>query len=132
MQLPPHWKVNAQRLDEFLEETPHTLRFAVEFRDPSWLVDEVYNVLEKHGAALCVHDMIDRHPDKVTADWVYYRFHGNNYGGDYSHQKLSATADILVAHYTAGRDVYSYFNNDLGGHAIHNALDLRRYVDDRL
>jgi hypothetical protein len=28
-----------------------------------------------------------------------------------------------------GTSVYeSYFNNDLGGHAVHNALDLRHYV----
>ncbi len=131
VQLPPHWTANAARLDEFLEEAPANFRFTVEFRDPSWFVDSVYDVLKKHGAALCVHDMIEDHPDKVTADWVYYRFHGKNYAGDYSYQKLSAVADMLVAHFRAGRDVYSYFNNDLAGHAIHNALDLKRYVDER-
>ncbi len=132
VQLPPHWSANPARLDEFLEETPRKRLFAVEFRDPSWLIDEVYEVLEKHGAALCVHDLIEAHPDRVTTDWVYYRFHGKNYGGEYSPQKLSAVADVLAAHHDAGRDVYVYFNNDLGGHAIHNAMDLQKYVDNRL
>jgi uncharacterized protein YecE (DUF72 family) len=27
-----------------------------------------------------------------------------------------------------GLDVYAYFNNDIGGHAVRNAFDLRRYV----
>lgn len=29
-----------------------------------------------------------------------------------------------------GRDVCAYFNNDEAGHAVQNALDLRRYVED--
>ena len=27
-------------------------------------------------------------------------------------------------------DVYAYFNNDIGGHAVHNARDVRRYVEE--
>jgi uncharacterized protein YecE (DUF72 family) len=30
-----------------------------------------------------------------------------------------------------GRDVYAYFNNDVGGHAPRNALTLRRLLDAR-
>jgi uncharacterized protein YecE (DUF72 family) len=131
VQLPPKWNANPERLDEFLEKVPSKFRFTIEFRDPSWLIDSVFSVLERYGAALCVHDLIDDHPDRLTADWVYYRFHGKDYGGDYSHQKLSVVADALVAHHAAGRDVYAYFNNDLGGHAIHNALDLKKFVEER-
>ncbi len=132
VQLPPHWKANPERLQDFLNKVPPGPRFTVEFRDPSWLDDNIYTILENHQAALCIHDMIDNHPDKATADWVYYRFHGKNYGGDYSHQKLSAVADRLAKHLQEGRDVFAYFNNDLEGHAIHNALDLQRYVDARI
>jgi uncharacterized protein YecE (DUF72 family) len=28
----------------------------------------------------------------------------------------------------AGRDVFVYFNNDMGGHAVFNALELREFV----
>ncbi len=131
VQLPPNWGVDSKRLDAFLSAAPDAQPLAIEFRDPSWLVEEVYAVLQDHGAALCVHDMIQDHPDQVTADWVYYRFHGRDYGGEYSHQKLSAVADRLSGHLSAGRDVYAYFNNDLGGHAVYNALDLRRYLEKR-
>jgi len=132
VQLPPHWKANPERLQEFLGRVPFGPRFTVEFRDPTWLDDSIFKILENHQAALCIHDMIDDHPERATADWVYYRFHGRNYGGNYSHQKLSAVADRLAIHIKAERDVFAYFNNDLEGHAIHNALDLQRYVMDRI
>lgn len=132
VQLPPHWKANPKRLDEFLKKVPSGQRFTVEFRDPSWLDDSVFAILENHQAALCVHDMIDDHPDRVTTDWAYYRFHGRNYGGEYSYQKLSAVADRLTEHIQAGRDVFVYFNNDLEGNAVYNALDLQRYVEARI
>jgi uncharacterized protein YecE (DUF72 family) len=75
--------------------------------------------------------MVDKHPDLATTDWVYYRFHGRNYSGNYSHQKLRALADRIMDHIGAGRDAYVYFNNDLNGHAVANAADLKRFVDKR-
>ena len=37
VQLPPRWKRNVDRLDEFLSIAPPTIRWAVELREPSWL-----------------------------------------------------------------------------------------------
>ena len=45
VQLPPRWRRNAERLDEFLSVAPPTTRWAVELRERSWLHDEVYDVL---------------------------------------------------------------------------------------
>jgi hypothetical protein len=39
-----------------------------------------------------IHDLIDDHPQHITANWVYLRFHGVNYGGSYTHQALTAQA----------------------------------------
>ena len=128
VQLPPRWRVNVGRLAGFLEAAPAEFRWAVEFRDPSWLCEEVYAVLRQHRAALCVHDLIERHPRVHTASWVYLRFHGDRYAGSYSHQALSAAARRVRADLAEGHDVFAFFNNDVGGHAIHNAIDLRRYV----
>lgn len=129
IQLPPRWHVNVDRLDTFLEATPNRYRWAVEFRDPSWLCEDVYALLRKHRAALCIHDLIERHPRIRTADWIYLRFHGDRYSGCYSSQALSAAARRIVAYLADGRDVYAFFNNDIGGHAVRNAADLRRYVE---
>ena len=128
VQLRPNWNVNPERLAAFLEAAPDDQRWAFEFRDPSWLCDNIYEILREHNAALCVHDMIPDHPDIVTADWIYRRFHGDDYSGCYSEEDLRRIADRVKEHLGENRDVYAYFNNDVGGHAVNNARDLREYV----
>ncbi len=132
VQLPPRWHVNVERLDGFLDRCGRPYRWAVEFRDPSWLCGAVYDVLRAHGAALCVHDLIADHPEEVTADWVYLRFHGaGEPDGCYTKAALRRAADRVRGHLAAGRDVVAYFNNDVGGHALANAAELRRRVTGR-
>ncbi|MFQ3786422.1 DUF72 domain-containing protein [Halomonas sp. A29] len=132
VQLPPNWKARPERLDAFLAEAPKQYRWTVELRDPDWLNDEVYDVLRRHDAALCLHDMLERHPRMFTSDWTYLRFHGKRYAGSYSRQYLVAEAKRIAELLHEGRDVYAYFNNDQKAHAPRNALDLRRFVNDRL
>lgn len=128
VQLPPNWNADVERLADFLAAAPKRRRWAVEFRDPDWLTEEVFDVLRRNNAALVVHDLIKDHPRETTADWVYLRFHGPGPWGEYPHQALSASARRIRSHLDAGRDVYAYFNNDAHGYAVRNALDLRRYV----
>lgn len=128
VQLPPKWHADPARLKAFLDAAPRKHRWAVEFREPSWLCEEVYDVLRGHNAALCVHDLLEEHPHVVTADWVYLRFHGAGNGGGYPHQALTASAQRIAGHLDAGRDVFAYFNNDAHGYAVHNAAELRRYI----
>ena len=64
--------------------------------------------------------------------FVYVRFHGatSKYGGGYSRERLSGWAEWLNAQRGAGRDVYAYFNNDVGGHAPRDAVTLRRLMEE--
>lgn len=133
VQLPPRWKRNAERLDEFLTVCPATVRWAVEFREPSWLHDDVYEVLHRHGAALCLHDLLAGHPWELTTDWTYVRFHGPDalehpYQGRYGPDGLSSTAERLGTWLAEGCDVYAYFNNDDSGFAVEDA----RWLAERL
>ncbi len=130
VQLPPNWRADVERLDAFLSAAPKRIRWAVEFREASWLCEEVFDVLRSHSAALCVHDMLPDHPREVTTDRVYLRFHGPGPWGGYTDQALSAAARRIEKHLDAGRDVYAYFNNDAHGYAVRNATDLRRYVQE--
>jgi len=134
VQLPPRFRADAARLDRFLGVAPRSLRFAVEFRDPSWLSEEVFRVLRRHGAALCVHDLLPDHPFEVTADFVYLRFHGTEgaYAGGYSPQKLAAVARRLAEVWRARRAAHAYFNNDVGGFAVRDAAALRRHLARRI
>jgi len=134
VQLPPRWKRNAERLDEFLSVAPTTMRWAVELRDLSWVHDEVFSVLQRHGAALCIHDLLPDHPWELTTDWTYIRFHGPNalerkYWGLYGGRRLRPVADRLEAWLDDGHDVFAYFNNDYEGYAVKDAKWLARRLE---
>ena len=66
---------------------------------------------------------------RVTTDFVYIRMHGPDsdpmYAGSYSNDELRGWADRIIEWDRDGKDVWMYFNNDLGGHAVRNALRLR-------
>ena len=130
VQLPPKWKRNYQRLEEFLEETPRDVRWAIEIRDPDWFSEEFYHLLRKYNSPLVFHDMIKDHPREITADWIYLRFHGQNYSGSYTEEELQKIAEDIREYKGMGKDVFVYFNNDLGGHAIRNALTLKEMLEN--
>ena len=93
--------------------------------------DDVFTTLERHGAALCLHDLLPALPRARTTDWTYVRFHGPNaiedpYRGAYGGRRLARIADRLGAWVAEGTDVYAYFNNDYEGHAVTDAQRLRR------
>jgi uncharacterized protein YecE (DUF72 family) len=133
VQLPPRWRRDAARLDEFLAVAPTSLRWAVELRDPTWLHDDVFTVLERHGAALCVHDLLERHPWVRTTDWTYVRFHGpdartRKYVGRYGGRRLWRAAERVADWAAGGCDAYVYFNNDFDGAAVEDATWFRSRV----
>jgi uncharacterized protein YecE (DUF72 family) len=128
VQLPPNWTADPERLDAFLKAAPRDHRWAVEFRDPRWLCEEVFAILKKHDSALCIHDLIENHPRVLTTGWSYLRYHGDHYAGCYSPQKLAAEARWIRLQLASGKDVFTYFNNDAQGYALTNAADLRRYI----
>jgi uncharacterized protein YecE (DUF72 family) len=133
VQLPPRWRRDTGRLDEFLTVAPRGMRWAVELREPSWLHDDVFAVLRKHRAALCIHDLLPDHPWVLTTDWVYVRFHGPaattvKYHGRYGPRRLGEPSRKLEAVLAEGFDVFAYFNNDYEGHAVADA----RWLTKRL
>jgi uncharacterized protein YecE (DUF72 family) len=139
VQLPPRWRRDPDRLAEFLEVATSgrfgtaELRWAVEFRDPSWLHEDIYQLLRQYKVALCVHDLLPDHPWLMTASWAYCRFHGpsalsRKYSGDYGPERLAKPAHTLSQWQGDGCDVYAYFNNDEGGAAVRDAA----WLEDRL
>ncbi|MBI4378033.1 MAG: DUF72 domain-containing protein [Nitrospinae bacterium] len=130
-QLPPHWKRNLSRLEEFIKFLPDNRLFAFEFREPSWFNKGVYDLFRERGIALCIYHMPEfESPLEVTAKFVYIRFHGTEflYGGRYSKDELSRWADKVKEFIKMGKDVYVYFNNDAYGYAVINAKELMEMV----
>lgn len=130
IQLPPSWRRDVGRLEAVLALLPTDIRWALELRDPSWLDDEVFDALARHGVALCLHDLLPDHPGVRTTDWTYLRYHGPEaraepYHGRYGPERLEGEAARIEAWLGEGIDVYAYFNNDVGGHAFVDAGWLR-------
>lgn len=85
-QLPPTFRKNVERLDVFLKHIAGRVKVAFEFRNETWLDNEVYDCLRTHSAALAVTDRDDLPETGLvhTANWGYVRLSRDNY----SHEQL--------------------------------------------
>lgn len=109
-QLPPNAKLDAGRLNTFLEETKASgLRMTFEFRHESWFCAETYSVLRSHAAALCIAESDDFiTPDEsTTTSFSCYRLRRS----DYSSGDLAAIASRLKTRAIEG-DVFAYFKHE--------------------
>ncbi|WP_159604200.1 DUF72 domain-containing protein [Agromyces humi] len=134
VQLPPSLARDDARLAYFLERVPEWTQVAVEFRHPSWHVDEVYRLLEVNDTAYCVMSGAELPCIlRATSRVVYVRMHGPDhrhlYGGSYSDQDLAWWADRIREWDGGGHEVFVYFNNDGGGNAVRNAWRLQELLD---
>jgi uncharacterized protein YecE (DUF72 family) len=130
-QLPPHWHANPSRLEEFLQALPAKHPYVFEFRDESWNAPQIVDILGRYNAALCLHDWRNRDwPIEITADFTYIRLHGpgGSYDGNYSKQQLQAWADRIISWRNRLTNIFVYFNNDIGGHAVTNAQELKKML----
>ena len=130
VQLPPRFPCDPERLGSFLPKVPEWIPVAVEFRDASWNREEVFGLLERHGAAYCVMSGAGLPCVlRATAPFVYVRLHGPDpnhlYGGSYSEEDLRWWADRIREWEAQGREVWVYFNNDWEGNAVRNADTLK-------
>jgi uncharacterized protein YecE (DUF72 family) len=133
VQLHPEQQRDDARLESFLRRVPASIRIAVELRHPTWNDPAVFALLERHRAAYVVMSGADLAcVPRATADQVYVRMHGPEpatmYTGSYSTKDLRWWAERLAKWDGEGRDVWMYFNNDLGGHAVRNALALKELL----
>lgn len=130
-QLPPKWKVNVQRLEEFLLALPPKHRYAFEFREPSWNTAAVYETLRRHNAAYCIYELAGFQTTmEVTADFTYVRLHGpgGKYQGCYPEDTLKTWAQRICNWTRSMKAVYVYFDNDDSGYAARNALELKELL----
>jgi uncharacterized protein YecE (DUF72 family) len=156
-QLPENLRLDVDVLDDFLGRLPRTtteaatlaeghdgkvpddralttaeveqpLRYALEFRSPTFAVAEAYDVLRAHEVATVYADTAGRWPkvDEDTASFRYVRLHGDKelYASGYTDRALDGWADWCHRCADAGQDVFVYFDNDMKGYAPHDAMRL--------
>jgi uncharacterized protein YecE (DUF72 family) len=130
-QLPPKWKRNPERLRTFLQSLPRSHRYTFEFREPSWLDEEIYAILREFKAAFCIYELeFFQSPVVITADWTYVRLHGPGlkYQGRYGREGLKPWAELIEEWRRSLRQIYVYFDNDQSGYAARDALELKELV----
>jgi uncharacterized protein YecE (DUF72 family) len=134
-QLPPRWKLNLERLQQFLAALPRYHQYTFEFREPSWNTSEVFDLLRTYNAAYCIYQLgWFKSPIELTADWAYIRLHGpgGKYQGSYTGAQLTAWANRIVHWSSRLKSIYVYFDNDDSAYAAFNALALKRLIQQRL
>jgi len=134
-QFPPGWKVNVERLEEFLALLPQEHRYTFELRNETWMIEPVYEVLRKYNAAFCIYELAGYHsPLAITADWTYVRLHGptaRKYQGSYTERQMEEWADRIRAWSRKMKAIYVYFDNDDSAYAVDNALTLKRLLKQK-
>ena len=104
------------------------MRPAFEFRDPSWYTADVFDQLDRRGAALVwPHRPRARATLPALGGWLYVRFHqGTTSGPGYRRDTLRRWASRIAA--ADASEAFVYFNNDQGGAAIRDARTMRELL----
>jgi uncharacterized protein YecE (DUF72 family) len=81
IQLPPHARVDVEKLRVFLGLVPREIPAAFEFRHASWHDETVFAALREHGAAWVTADNDGGTPPELpaTAAWTYLRLRAPEY-----------------------------------------------------
>lgn len=126
-QLPGNFHRDDETLGAALAALPPA-QHCFEFRHASWFADEVYRLLEEHGASLALGDDARRPlPDaSPVGPFAFLRLHYGHRGrdGNYSERELDDWRR-RIATWRSKRPVFVYLNNDWRGFAPRNALTLR-------
>ncbi|HBG04550.1 MAG: hypothetical protein A2075_01220 [Geobacteraceae bacterium GWC2_58_44] len=110
-QLPPNLKKDMPRLRDFLALLPAQRRVSFEFRHRSWFDAELFALLQRNDAALCIADAENdlEVPFASTADWGYLRLRRP----DYTVAELKRWAKLVRDQ--GWRDAFVFFKHEEAG-----------------
>ncbi len=142
IQLPPSFnkKEHFNSLKEFIDNWPgdpksENYHLVIEFRDKSWMDDEVFRFLEQKLLTYCVviEPLLPPRMDITNPAFAYVRFHG--YGKkiwfDYyfTEEEIKKWAHSLKEIIPKVDKIGIYFNNHFSGYAAKNSLMLMKELD---
>lgn len=124
-QMPPSHAFSARRLEAVVKQLEP--RCCIEFRHRSWWRQEVLSALDEAGILFCSVGGLGMPGEVIkSASEVYLRLHGQAYSGDYPNSQLKSWAARLKGTHAAR--VWVYFNNDVQGFAVSNALAMAKLL----
>ncbi|MGQ9722251.1 MAG: DUF72 domain-containing protein, partial [Candidatus Jordarchaeum sp.] len=129
IQLPPKMKFDQSKAEAFYTLLPEKYKFAIEFRNSTWLSDQSIKLLSKYNIAYTVLDEPLLPPDiKITANFTYFRWHGRGrepwYDYLYTQDELKEWIPKIQEAQESVNEFYGYFNNHYHGYAPENCLDI--------
>ncbi|HEU4635138.1 MAG TPA: DUF72 domain-containing protein [Edaphobacter sp.] len=134
-QLPPNLKADVDRLERFLAapalQGSGTPAVAFEFRNESWLTEQVFDILHAHDAGLCVADTDELTTPEVHTSRRIASFRLRRTGA-YKPKEIAGFAERFTALAAAGRDVYVYFRHEDKPTGALNAVSFLQGVAGRM
>ncbi|HET8574579.1 MAG TPA: DUF72 domain-containing protein [Candidatus Paceibacterota bacterium] len=142
VQLPPNLKFDEKLISGFVEDLRTVsgksvrTRLALEPRHASWMEEQNKSFFlpllksEKNIALVFPHSSkipsFKPEDANITSNFVYLRFHGPSEfaSSRYGTEGLRPWAGKITRWQVCGLDVFAYFNNDVHGHAVHDAQTL--------
>ena len=121
--VPENVRRDDARLAGLLGAWPRDLPLALEFQDPTWHVDEVFEAAARAGAAVVATDLeTDPEPPRLrrSGPLLYVRLRRP----DYPRDELARWLDRLEPFLSDRVDVYVYFRHDEVGRGAELALEL--------
>ncbi|HET9743608.1 MAG TPA: DUF72 domain-containing protein [Terriglobales bacterium] len=107
-QLPPNFKADPEKLRKFLRTLPKDAPSAIEFRNPSWFQDPIYELMREQNVALCIAESDELAvPEVFTADFTYYRLRKS----DYSDHEI-AEVEQRLRNAAQQREVYAFLKHE--------------------
>ena len=127
IQLPPKCDCNYDNLESFFGMLDPMFRYAVEFRNPSWLRNETWDILKKYDVAYTIVDEPLLPPEvHLTTDFAYFRWHGKGqkiwFDYRYSKEELDNWVSRIRETSKSVKKVIGFFNNHYHGYAPENCL----------
>jgi uncharacterized protein YecE (DUF72 family) len=121
--VPDRSRRDDEKLAAFLAAWPRNLPLTMEFQDPSWHVDEVFDALSRAGAVVCATDLPDD-PEpptfRRTGPFLYLRLRRHDYAAD----ELATWANRLQPFVADGMDAFVFFRHDDVGRGAELAAEL--------
>lgn len=129
IQLPPKFDYKPRELEDFFKILPSHIRFAVEFRDRSWMRKETWALLEKYQVAYTVVDEpLLPSEIHITTNIAYFRWHGHGtrpwYNYRYDTEQLEPWVPKIRKTAEKVQKLYGHFNNHYHGYAVENCLQV--------
>ena len=129
IQLPPGYAFNLENLESFFGMLDPMFKYAVEFRNFSWMREETWDLLRKYNVAYVNVDEPLLPPEvHLTAKFSYFRWHGRGtrpwFDYEYTQEQLKEWVPRVENAAAKVEKTYGFFNNHYRGNAVKNCLQL--------